>query len=82
MNIGSPTMLKKNEELILSTPNVSLHEPRRVTSGRYGRPSVRIAKGVSVCVGGFGLNGFFSPEEHYARDLEDYYPRSLLSPPQ
>ena len=65
-------MLKKNEELILSTPNVSLHEPRRVTTGGYGGASVRVAQKGSVAVGGFGLNGFFSSEEHYARDLLGY----------
>jgi hypothetical protein len=33
-----------------------------------------------VCVGGFGLNGFFSSEEHYARDLQGYYHALSLHP--
>jgi Fic family protein len=30
--------------------------------------------------GGYGLGGFFSPEEHYARDLQSYY-RALTTHP-
>jgi hypothetical protein len=49
----SPVILKKNEELILSVPNVSLSEPRAVRTGSYGGPSFRVAKGVYFRVGGF-----------------------------
>jgi hypothetical protein len=49
----SPVILKKNEELILSMPNISLLEPRAVQTGVYGGPSFRVAKGVYFRVGGF-----------------------------
>lgn len=49
----SPVILKKNEELIFSVPNVSLSEPRAVRTGSYGGPSFRVAKGVYFRVGGF-----------------------------
>ena len=49
-------VLKKNEELQLALPGISLIEPRSVrhTYGGYGGPSFRVAKGVSFRVGGFG----------------------------
>ena len=34
-------------------PGVSLHEPRSVTRGAYGGPSVHVAKGLTLRVGGF-----------------------------
>ena len=34
-------------------PNVSLHEPRSVTRGAYGGPSIHVAKGLTLRVGGF-----------------------------
>lgn len=51
----APIILKKNEDLIFSFPNISLWEPRAVkkTSGGYGGPSFRVAKGVYFRVGGF-----------------------------
>lgn len=44
----------KGEELILAIPAVGLREPRsiRTTTGIYGGPSVRIAKGVYLRAGG------------------------------
>lgn len=49
----SPVLMKKNEELVLSFPNVSLFEPRKVTRGGTAGTSIRVAKGVRVRVGGF-----------------------------
>ena len=49
----TPIILKKNEELQLVLPNVSLLEPRVVRSGGYGGPSLRVAKGVYFRLGGF-----------------------------
>jgi len=53
MGDESPIILKKKEELQLALPNISLLEPRAVTTGGYGGPSVRVAKGVYFRVGGF-----------------------------
>lgn len=55
----APIILKKNEELIFSIPNISLWEPRsiRKTSGGYGGPSFRVTKGVYFRVGGFKAQG-------------------------
>lgn len=53
MSSESPIILKKNEDLLLSFPNISLSEPRAVRTGAYGGPSFRVAKGVSLRVGGF-----------------------------
>lgn len=53
MSNESPIMLKKNEELQLALPNISLFEPRSIRTGAYGGPSIRVAKGVSFRVGGF-----------------------------
>lgn len=53
LSLESPVLLKKDEELILSIPNVSLLEPRAVTTGGYGGPSIRVAKGISFRVGAF-----------------------------
>ncbi len=51
----APIILKKKEELVFALPNVSLWEPRAVrrTTGGYGGPSFRVAKGVYFRVGGF-----------------------------
>lgn len=56
IGIPSPILLRKGEELKAAIPHVSLREPRsvRVSSGGYGGPSFRIAKGVYFRVGGFG----------------------------
>lgn len=46
---------KKGEEVKLVLPDISLLEPRavRVSTGTYGGPSFRVAKGVYFRVGGF-----------------------------
>lgn len=48
-----PIILKKNEKIELILPNLSLMEPRRVTTGGYGGPSMRVAKGLYFRVGAF-----------------------------
>ena len=53
MKAESPILLKKNEELILSFPKISLWEPRSVTRGGSAGTSIRVAKGLRVRVGGF-----------------------------
>lgn len=52
-NTETQVMLKEGEELYVSFPSISLMESRSVTSGGYGGPSFRIAKGVSFRLGGF-----------------------------
>jgi hypothetical protein len=56
LGVQSPLMLNVGEETLCILPNVSLKEPRaiRKSSGSYGGPSIRIAKGVSVRLGTFG----------------------------
>jgi len=56
IGITSPILLKKGEDLKATIPHVSLKEPRsvRVSSGGYGGPSFRIAKGFYFRVGSFG----------------------------
>ncbi len=51
---SSPVILKKNEKAVLVLHNIAFWEPRAVrqTSGVYGGPSIRVAKGVSFRVGG------------------------------
>jgi len=53
---SSQVILKENEELQMVLPNISLWEPRKVTTttGGYGGPSFRVAKGVYFRVGAFG----------------------------
>jgi hypothetical protein len=52
---SSPVLLKRKEELHVVLPNMSLWEPRSVrqSTGGYGGPSFRIAKGVSWRLGAF-----------------------------
>ena len=50
---ASPILLKAGELTLFVLPAVSLHEPRSVTRGAYGRPSVSVAKGLTLRVGGF-----------------------------
>lgn len=47
-------ILKKDEKPIIAIPNVELSEPRsvRTSSGTYGGPTFRVAKGVSFRLGG------------------------------
>ncbi len=49
-----PIILKPRENLRVVLPNISLLEPRSVTEGSalYGGPTVRVAKGVSLRMGG------------------------------
>jgi len=64
-----PVILKKNEEHVISLPNITLKEPRAVrqTSGGYAGPRIRIAKGVSIGLGKFGA----SSESHdEIRDID------------
>jgi hypothetical protein len=49
----SPILPKAGELTLLVLPNVSLHEPRSVARGAYGGPSVHVAKGLTLRVGGF-----------------------------
>jgi len=53
MNVESPIILKINETLIFSFPNISLWEPRSVRRGGGAGTSFRVAKGVRFRVGGF-----------------------------
>jgi hypothetical protein len=52
--IQSSIILKKDENLIFRFPNIRLLEPRSVRRGGYSGGSVRIAKGVSIRLGGWG----------------------------
>lgn len=56
VGIPSPILFKKEEEIRCAIPSVSLREPRsvRTSSGSYGGPSFRVAKGVYFRVGSFG----------------------------
>ena len=53
MGVEPSIILKKNEEIQLALPNVTLLEQRAVRTGGYGGPSFRVAKGVYFRVGGF-----------------------------
>lgn len=48
-----PVILKRGEELKAVLPDITLLEPRKVTTGGYGGPSIRVAKGMYVRLGGF-----------------------------
>jgi hypothetical protein len=50
---GSPILLHAGEQAVFVLPNLSLHEPRSVTRGAYGGPSIHVAKGLTLRVGGF-----------------------------
>jgi len=50
---ASPILLKTGELTIFVLPNVSLHEPRSVTRGAYGGPSIHVAKGLTIRTGAF-----------------------------
>ena len=53
---SSSVILRENEELRMVLPNMALLEARRITTttGGYGGPSVRVAKGVYLRGGAFG----------------------------
>jgi hypothetical protein len=67
---SSSIMQKAGEELQVVLPNISLHEPRKVskTVGGYGGPSIRIAKGVSWRMGAFGAR---SEAHEEMRNIDD-----------
>ena len=48
-----PVLLKKGERVFLVLADIVLQESRSVSTGVYGGPSLRIAKGVSLRLGGF-----------------------------
>ncbi|MHC1588250.1 MAG: hypothetical protein ACXQS1_00360, partial [Methermicoccaceae archaeon] len=48
-----PVILKRGEELKAVLPDITLLEPRKVATGGYGGPSIRVAKGMYVRLGGF-----------------------------
>jgi len=73
MDIESPIILKKNEELIFSFPNIALWEPRSVRRGGSTGTSFRVAKGVSFRVGGF------QAESHEELRNIDHGPLTLTS---
>ena len=52
---NSPFLMQKNETVVVIVPAVGLREPRaiRTSTGAYGGPSVRVAKGVTVHAGAF-----------------------------
>lgn len=41
------------EKVIFSFSNIGLREPRSVSRGVYGGPSIRVAKGLTIRAGGF-----------------------------
>jgi hypothetical protein len=49
----APILLKGGEGVIFCIPDVTLREPRSVTTGGYGGPSVHVAKGITLRVGAF-----------------------------
>ena len=49
----APIILRKGENLLLVLPEVSLLELRSVRMGTYGGPTVRVAKGIHIRLGGF-----------------------------
>ena len=48
-----PILLHAGEQAVFVLSDVSLHEPRSVTRGAYGGPSIHVAKGLTLRVGGF-----------------------------
>lgn len=50
---GCPILLKGGEQAIFVLSGVSLHEPRSVTRGVYGGPSIHVAKGLTIRTGAF-----------------------------
>lgn len=56
INAPASLILQKGESILCAIPNVTLKESRsvRVSSGSYGGPSFRVAKGVYFHVGSFG----------------------------
>ena len=50
---GCPILLKGGEQALFVLGGVSLHEPRSVTRGAYGGPSIHVAKGLTIRTGAF-----------------------------
>ena len=67
--VGTPVILKPGEDLLFALPNVVLKEPRSVrkSSGSYGGPSFRVAKGVYFRMGRFGST---SESHQQIRDID------------
>ena len=49
----APILLKGGEGVVFCIPDVTLREPRSVTTGGYGGPSIHVAKGLTLRVGAF-----------------------------
>ncbi len=66
----SPVLLKNGEEALCVLPGITLKEPRSVrkSSGSYGGPSFRVAKGVSIRLGRFGST---SESHQEIRDIDE-----------
>ena len=62
--INPPIVLQSSEELILALPQFTLVEPRAVreTSGAYGGPFFKVAKGVSLRFGGVKATSYSHDE--------------------
>jgi hypothetical protein len=56
-----PVLLKGGEAALFVLGGISLHEPRAVTRGAYGGPSVHVAKGLTLRVGGFQAESHEEP---------------------
>ena len=63
---GCPIILKKSETPVLVLHNVTLKEPRsvRTSVGGYGGPTIRIAKGFSLRLGGVSHRSMSHEEIH------------------
>jgi Zn-finger nucleic acid-binding protein len=48
-----PILLHAGEQAVFVLADISLHEPRAVTRGAYGGPSIHVARGLTLRVGGF-----------------------------
>ena len=51
--VDASLMLKAGEKAFFSLPDITLREPRSVSNGVYGGPSIHIAKGVTIRAGAF-----------------------------
>jgi hypothetical protein len=60
----APIFPQEGEKILYAIPGVTMMEPRsvRVSSGSYGGPSIRIAKGVSFRVGKYGSTSRYHSE--------------------
>lgn len=53
LDTDAPVIIKAGETVIFCFSGIVLREPRAVSSGVYGGPSIRIAKGVTIRTGAF-----------------------------